>query len=466
MKFALRAWGVPAEITDHLDLKAHADPTLSSSENVDNFLSSHPEIESYRRSAETMRHAEAMALEAQDRAMEDEVERRVEERVKELALELGASSCGPCESSLRVVRGQLVKARAIARRTMSTCRAMCKRGELDPLLPGTRARAARDELAVKLRAKGVRHPEAVASIAVQPGKARGGSKVYRRVQPLKSAAPKSTSMATEAVRKAAFIKAAAAARAAGKPKSAAYKSAFREVYAKAIASGRSAASSVSRRAASGFKSLTVGNLGETYLFLDGLKDAYNGYRANRGFYSGHAAGGFGLLNNGQVDWNAAAAVVVPAVDGGLAALAVHEGLKNDVTAPRLVRAIAQLRPFAPKLPTIRVGDVVDGAPSLAGWSAGIKSFREIKNWYAANGIRNPRTAAITGLQIGRKADGKIGLLPGKNGGTIADRAAYMRVSAPVIAGGVASKGVHLIRTSSMAPTGARKVMAIRVIRGS
>lgn len=101
MRFALKQKGVPAEVTDHLDLKAHADPKLSARENIDNFLESHG-LADY-----SDREMRSMAEQAEDEGFESEVRRRVDERIAEITAEIKAEGCAECNTQLRALEARL-----------------------------------------------------------------------------------------------------------------------------------------------------------------------------------------------------------------------------------------------------------------------------------------------------------------------------------------------------------------------
>lgn len=106
MRFALRQKGVPAEVTDHLDLKAHADPKLTARENIDNFLASHG-LADYND-----RELRSLEAQAQDEGIEAEVSRRLAEREAALVAEIKAEGCEECNTRLRALETRL---RATAR---------------------------------------------------------------------------------------------------------------------------------------------------------------------------------------------------------------------------------------------------------------------------------------------------------------------------------------------------------------
>ena len=106
MQFALRGMGVPAEVTDHLDLHAHADPELSSKENIDNFLDSHA-LEQYRLKGQSLKELRSLEEEAAEEGIDSEVQRRLDERIAEITAEVRAEGCAECNAQLRALEARL-----------------------------------------------------------------------------------------------------------------------------------------------------------------------------------------------------------------------------------------------------------------------------------------------------------------------------------------------------------------------
>lgn len=220
MRFALRAKGVPSEVTDHLDLKAHADPKLTASENVENFMESHG-LATY-----TDRELRALEEQAEDEHIEHEVAQRLAEREAALVAEIKGEGCEECNHKLRALEKRL---RAALRAPPRGQR--LKRG----------ARRRRVVATAKQKAAQERFKRAAAQAKREGAKGKNYAKRVGEI--LKGTASRA---------------------------------------AKAARSGASGArQSVSRhigkKASSSLANMTVGSAIEGYIVLDGLKDSYDEY---------------------------------------------------------------------------------------------------------------------------------------------------------------------------------------------
>lgn len=267
------------------------------------------------------------------------------------------------------------------------------------------------------------------------------------------------------ISKARFGKASRAAHKAGKPGSNAYKAAFR----RSLGLGASRAKTSIKRKASRIRSAPrraarsiraphrTRRFGQALMNMN-VRQGTELYIAGEGLVETaklavplikNAVNGSHIPTLSEV-----ANTLAPAVDAGLAAQAFHTAATNPITAPPLVRRIMNMRPLkgdSNGLFKATVGEFVDGAPAVSGWVIGAQRYQSHKAIYAGSSI-NPRTAAMTGVQI-QPSGGSYKLA--FNRATVMDSAV-----APVVIGGAVSKGVHMARTSGLVPAPAKRVFSI------
>lgn len=194
MRFALRSMGVPSEVTDHLDLKAHADPLLTARENISNLLETH----GLERS-KTVRDIASMEEEHRDNIIDAEVEQRLAEREAELVAEIRAEGCAECNHKLRelekrlraTARGQALKKRPAVRRSMASAaqkaaQARFKAAAKQAKSEGKKGKAYSERVGQILRGAGGRAKKAAkkAGSKAKAGAKSAGSKVSHKTRGL------------------------------------------------------------------------------------------------------------------------------------------------------------------------------------------------------------------------------------------------------------------------------------------